>query len=109
MTNHDSRNVDDSDIISRIGECIKQWFIQDFKDTKGDSSEAADRELAAFRNNMLVVATLIVAATFQTGINPPGGAWQETKDGAGSRKGHSRISPPPFSIQLVPDPEHTGI
>ncbi|TXG62484.1 hypothetical protein EZV62_009478 [Acer yangbiense] len=79
MTNHDRRNVDDSNIISRIGECIKQWFFQDFKNIKGDSSEAA--ELAAFRNNMLVVATLIVAVTFQTGINPPGGAWQDTKEG----------------------------
>ncbi|KAK0581994.1 hypothetical protein LWI29_020220 [Acer saccharum] len=61
---------DDSNFISRIGNNIRQWFVQD--STKLDDS---------FKNNMLVVATLIVAVTFQTGINPPGGAWQETKDG----------------------------
>jgi hypothetical protein len=29
------------------------------------------------RNALLVVATLIVAVTFQAGVNPPGGVWQE--------------------------------
>ncbi|GMY08516.1 putative PGG domain-containing protein [Fagus crenata] len=29
------------------------------------------------RNALLVVATLIVAVTFQAGLNPPGGFWQE--------------------------------
>ena len=29
------------------------------------------------RNALLVVATLIASVTFQAGINPPGGVWQE--------------------------------
>ncbi|KAK0581068.1 hypothetical protein LWI29_009617 [Acer saccharum] len=66
MTN--INNLDDSNIFKSRLNCIKQWFFQDSKELDPD-----------FKNNMLVVATLIVAVTFQTGINPPGGAWQDTK------------------------------
>ncbi|KAL6335096.1 hypothetical protein AAG906_026476 [Vitis piasezkii] len=31
------------------------------------------------RNTLLVVGALIAAATFQAGINPPGGVWQDKK------------------------------
>ena len=31
------------------------------------------------RNTLLVVGALITAATFQAGINPPGGVWQDKK------------------------------
>ncbi|KAK3195234.1 hypothetical protein Dsin_026544 [Dipteronia sinensis] len=74
MSNINDNHVDDdhSNIISRIGKRIKQWFIQEFDQNSGELD-------AAFKNNMLVVATLIVAVTFQTGINPSGGAWQDTK------------------------------
>ncbi|KAL0007519.1 hypothetical protein SO802_009021 [Lithocarpus litseifolius] len=52
----------------------KSWF-KDFaynpkKDQAGD-----------VRNILLIVATLIAAVTFQSGVNPPGGVWQDTKDG----------------------------
>ncbi|KAI9180126.1 hypothetical protein LWI28_001490 [Acer negundo] len=83
-----------TNIISRIGKPIKQWFIQDFDQT----SEELD---APFKNNMLVVATLIVAVTFQTGINPPGGAWEETKDGHEAGKAIFACHKIPFHIFLI--------
>ena len=48
----------------------KSWF-KDFqynpkKDQAGD-----------VRNILLIVATLIAAVTFQSGVNPPGGVWQD--------------------------------
>ncbi|KAG4922569.1 hypothetical protein AAZX31_18G228000 [Glycine max] len=33
------------------------------------------------RNILLIIFTLVAAVTFQAGVNPPGGVWQEDKDG----------------------------
>ncbi|KAK3195236.1 hypothetical protein Dsin_026546 [Dipteronia sinensis] len=87
--------ADDSNIISKIGKNINRWFIQD--STGIDSS---------FKNNMLVVATLIVAATFQTGINPPGGVWQDNEDGHEAGKAifassHKHLQYFPYNLFLI--------
>ena len=48
----------------------KSWFI-DFK-YNPRKDQAGD-----VRNILLIVATLIAAVTFQAGVNPPGGVWQD--------------------------------
>lgn len=35
---------------------------------------------AEIRNVLLIIATLIAAVTFQAGINPPGGVWQDDQE-----------------------------
>ncbi|KAG5231284.1 protein ACCELERATED CELL DEATH [Salix suchowensis] len=50
------------------------WFKRFQYDKERDSPSDA-------RNVLLVIATLIAAVTFQAGVNPPGGVWQD--DGGG--------------------------
>ena len=46
------------------------WFKRFQYDKERDSPSDA-------RNVLLVIATLIAAVTFQAGVNPPGGLWQD--------------------------------
>ncbi|KAF9668871.1 hypothetical protein SADUNF_Sadunf14G0048500 [Salix dunnii] len=48
------------------------WFKRFQYDKERDSPSDA-------RNVLLVIATLIAAVTFQAGVNPPGGVWQDNK------------------------------
>ncbi|KAJ6400457.1 hypothetical protein OIU84_015997 [Salix udensis] len=50
------------------------WFKRFQYDKERDSPSDA-------RNVLLVIATLIASVTFQAGVNPPGGVWQD--DGGG--------------------------
>ncbi|KAF9668872.1 hypothetical protein SADUNF_Sadunf14G0048600 [Salix dunnii] len=49
------------------------WFKRFQYDKERDSPSDA-------RNVLLVIATLIAAVTFQAGVNPPGGVWQDNDD-----------------------------
>ena len=48
------------------------------------------------RNALLVVATLIASVTFQAGINPPGGVWQENPP--------QDLAPPPAATTTDTNP-----
>ncbi|XVE74133.1 hypothetical protein DITRI_Ditri11bG0174400 [Diplodiscus trichospermus] len=56
-----------------VGSSFRGWCSY-FQYNEGTDNKADARDA------LLVVATLIAAVTFQAGVNPPGGVWQETKD-----------------------------
>ncbi|XP_039168790.1 uncharacterized protein LOC120293485 [Eucalyptus grandis] len=41
------------------------------------------------RDILLIIATLIATITFQAGVNPPGGIWQDNEKGHAAGKGHT--------------------
>ncbi|XVF73546.1 hypothetical protein PTKIN_Ptkin12aG0210600 [Pterospermum kingtungense] len=72
-----------------VGTSFKDW-CRYFQYNEDEDAEKEDREKrrADARNALLVVMTLIAAVTFQAGVNPPGGVWQETKETTINETGH---------------------
>ncbi|KAF7849404.1 hypothetical protein BT93_L0830 [Corymbia citriodora subsp. variegata] len=52
----------------------QNWFRHFQYDPTRDSASEV-------RNILLIIATLIATVTFQGGVNPPGGIWQDNDDG----------------------------
>ncbi|XP_010056381.1 uncharacterized protein LOC104444417 [Eucalyptus grandis] len=53
------------------------------------------------RNVLLVVATLIAAVTFQAGVSPPGGVWQDSSSGRVPGQAIYASQTGPFYVFLV--------
>ncbi|XP_062097621.1 uncharacterized protein LOC133803551 [Humulus lupulus] len=53
------------------------------------------------RNVLLVVAALITAVTFQAGVNPPGGVWQDSDDGHTAGRSIYATQQIPFYVFLI--------
>ncbi|XWS35584.1 hypothetical protein CRYUN_Cryun20dG0009700 [Craigia yunnanensis] len=53
------------------------------------------------RNILLIVATLIAAVTFQAGVNPPGGVWQDNINGHIAGRAIYASQPSAFYVFLI--------
>ncbi|XVF22859.1 hypothetical protein REPUB_Repub12eG0207500 [Reevesia pubescens] len=53
------------------------------------------------RNLLLIVATLIATVTFQAGVNPPGGVWQDNSNGHLAGRAIYASQPPAFYVFLI--------
>ncbi|KAF8412917.1 hypothetical protein HHK36_000889 [Tetracentron sinense] len=66
------------DISIPISPPLTSHYIKNLRPLRGWMIEYAQEFCQMeVRNALLVVAVLTAAATFQTGVNPPGGVWQE--------------------------------
>lgn len=48
---------------------------------KSESQKNENKWIDQMHGNLLVTATLIATVSFQAGINPPGGVWQDSSNG----------------------------
>ncbi|XP_062099787.1 uncharacterized protein LOC133805630 [Humulus lupulus] len=72
-----------------MGEYMKKFQYDETKDKKSD-----------VRNVLLVVCALIVAVTFQAGVNPPGGVWQDTQGNVSYQTGKAILATDPVTYRF---------
>ncbi|GMN36142.1 hypothetical protein TIFTF001_042382 [Ficus carica] len=53
------------------------------------------------RDVLLIVSALITAVTFQSGVNPPGGVWQDNEDGHTAGRAIYATHPVAFYVFLI--------
>jgi hypothetical protein len=64
---------------SKLTTFLRKLFIPTTYECLRDDKEQTNDHMIQIRNVMLVAVALITAVTFQAGISPPGGVWQDTK------------------------------
>lgn len=62
--------------------CAPGWLKEVFEHAEEEEEVAAERTLKKKRKHLLLLAILAASITYQAGMSPPGGFWQESKLGS---------------------------
>jgi hypothetical protein len=65
----------------KMEQCAPGWLKEVFEQAEEEEEATAERTLEKRRKLLLLLAILAASLTYQAGMNPPGGFWQESKPG----------------------------